>query len=289
MNLFDAKKLRPMRFRSGMGAFHSPDYLFEMDVQGARCIAYLSGDKTELRNARNMDLLPLFPELSMLHKAAKVPCVLDGHIIVQTNGMPDKAALAKRLGAYSPAVHVSAASHPSLFMAFDILQLGHEPLMDVQLLQRRRLLADTLSRTEHLSVSMAVDTAGFALFELSRQQDLPGILARHKKSIYMPGESSPQCFRIDSRASEMYIACGLMGKEEPSLLLGRFEGTRLAYRGRLSPGVTFEGISHFATASHCPFESIPEGTESAAWFDPLRICLVRKTQNDPVWRLEAFL
>ena len=52
--------------------FDSPDYIYELKLDGERCIAYLDPKEgTELRNKRNVKMLPKVPELGDLHKQAE--------------------------------------------------------------------------------------------------------------------------------------------------------------------------------------------------------------------------
>lgn len=61
MDIWENKNLKPMLIGADSGPFDDPDYLFELKLDGERCLAYLSKDGTELRNKRNMRLLPKFP------------------------------------------------------------------------------------------------------------------------------------------------------------------------------------------------------------------------------------
>ena len=64
-NLFEQKSIKPMLIGSEGEAFDSPDYLYELKLDGERCIAYLDPEfGTELRNKRNLKMLPKVPELS---------------------------------------------------------------------------------------------------------------------------------------------------------------------------------------------------------------------------------
>ena len=54
MDIWENKNLKPMLIGADSGPFDDPDYLFELKLDGERCLAYLSKDGTELRNKRNM-------------------------------------------------------------------------------------------------------------------------------------------------------------------------------------------------------------------------------------------
>lgn len=57
-DLFDQKNIKPMLIGAEGEAFDSPDYLYELKLDGERCIAYLDPQNgTELRNKRNIRML----------------------------------------------------------------------------------------------------------------------------------------------------------------------------------------------------------------------------------------
>ena len=61
MDIWENKNLKPMLIGADSGPFDDPDYLFELKLDGERCLAYLSKDGTELRNKRTMRLLRSSP------------------------------------------------------------------------------------------------------------------------------------------------------------------------------------------------------------------------------------
>ena len=82
-DLFEEKNIRPMLIGEEGEAFDSKDYIYELKLDGERCIAYLDPDKgTELRNKRNVKMLPKVPELSEIHRQVSCRCILDGELAV---------------------------------------------------------------------------------------------------------------------------------------------------------------------------------------------------------------
>ena len=57
-DLFLDKGIKPMLIGVEQDAFDSPDYLYELKLDGERCIAYLDTTGTDLRNKRNIKMLP---------------------------------------------------------------------------------------------------------------------------------------------------------------------------------------------------------------------------------------
>lgn len=87
---FDRKQISPMLIGADGDAFDSPDYIYELKWDGERCIAYLDPmEGTELRNKRNVKMLPKVPELAEMHKQIRKRCILDGELMVMKDGKPD--------------------------------------------------------------------------------------------------------------------------------------------------------------------------------------------------------
>lgn len=64
---FQEKGIKPMLIGAEGEAFDSPDYLYELKLDGERCVAYLDASGTDPRNKRNLKMLPKVPELSEIH------------------------------------------------------------------------------------------------------------------------------------------------------------------------------------------------------------------------------
>ena len=48
MDLFESKDIKPMLIGENQEAFDSPDYIYELKLDGHRCIAYLDKDSTDI-------------------------------------------------------------------------------------------------------------------------------------------------------------------------------------------------------------------------------------------------
>ena len=87
-DLFDMKNIAPMLIAEKVAPFADSEYLYEMKWDGERCVAYLDpAGGTELRNKRNVRMLPKVPELSQLHKQVSKRCILDGELLCVVDGI----------------------------------------------------------------------------------------------------------------------------------------------------------------------------------------------------------
>ena len=96
MDLFETKKISPMLIAQMQEPFNDDSWIYELKLDGCRCIGYFDLNGTCLRNKRNMELLPRFPELKNLHHNVSERTVLDGELVVLRNGVPDFFELQRR-------------------------------------------------------------------------------------------------------------------------------------------------------------------------------------------------
>ena len=89
MDLFESRSLSPMLIAKMLQPFDSQEWIYELKLDGFRCVAYLEPGLVDLRNKRNMQVLSKFPELSGIHAYINKHCVLDGEVVVMKNGAPD--------------------------------------------------------------------------------------------------------------------------------------------------------------------------------------------------------
>lgn len=94
-DLFHDKNISPMLLNEVKEPFDDKDYIYELKLDGIRCIAYLGKDVI-LQNKRFKDVTEIYPELSAMFKCVKKNTVLDGELVVLSDGKPDFYALQKR-------------------------------------------------------------------------------------------------------------------------------------------------------------------------------------------------
>jgi len=124
---------------------------YEPKWDGFRCVVFRDGDDIELASRNERPFTRYFPELLAPLKAALPDrCVVDGEIVVPANddrGL-DFDALLQRIHPAESRVRRLAAETPASFVAFDLLALGHESLLDRPLEERHRMLTEQLAEAD---------------------------------------------------------------------------------------------------------------------------------------------
>ncbi len=275
MSLYEQRDLKPMLLSETKEPFDSPEYVFELKLDGIRCLAYVSPQEADLRNKRGLSLLVPFPEFRALTACVEAPCVLDGELIVMTDGRIDFEAVQSRALKSTPEkIALASRLHPASYVAFDILHYAGRDLIDEPLLERKELLSRAVKENGMAAISRWVEQQGKAFFDLTHAQGLEGIVAKRKGSLYHPGKTSKDWLKIKNLIDEDFVACGFIEKGEGvvSLILGQYAGRKLVYKGHVTLGVTMRKIAGFQTSSRVP-NGIPQ-QEGARWFRPMKVVTV---------------
>ncbi|MDO5153574.1 MAG: RNA ligase family protein [Eubacteriales bacterium] len=280
-DLFREKNIKPMLIGVEGEAFDSHEYLYELKLDGERCIAYLDGDGTDLRNKRNMKMLPKVPELSQIHKQVKCRCILDGELAVIHAGKPDFFLIQKRSMMSNPMkIELEAQRHPACFTAFDILYYEDHPVTDLPLTERKKLLESVVrEESARFAVSRPIERHGVAFYRLAEQQNLEGIVAKRKDSRYYFDKRTKDWIKCKNLKDSDYVVCGYIPKENhmTSIVLGQYRDGQLIYKGHVTLGVggeSFRKIRDLPKINYPPM-NVPDGNENAVWVQPQLVCTVK--------------
>lgn len=124
-----------------MEAFDDPDYIYELKMDGFRCLAYIQDGIVDLRNKRNMRMLGKFLELKNIYQNVRGTCILDGEVVVLVNGVPFFFRLQKRTLLTDPfKMDLEMSRYPASFVAFDCLYLDGQELIWNPLMDRKEKL-----------------------------------------------------------------------------------------------------------------------------------------------------
>jgi ATP-dependent DNA ligase len=167
-------------------------WLYEPKWDGFRTLVFRDGDELLIQSR---DLKPLgryFPELDAPLRA-NLPerCVLDGEVVIATDGRLDFSALLLRIHPAASRVAELAKASPASFVGWDLLALGDEDLRALPQVERRARLEAALATAKppvHVSPATrdrAVAEDWFSRFEGA---GLDGVIAKPVDLTYTPGK-----------------------------------------------------------------------------------------------------
>ena len=284
MDLFEEKRVSPMLISQMQEPFNDDKWIYELKLDGCRCIGYFDQNGTCLRNKRNMELLPKFPELKELHRNVSERTVLDGELVVLRDGVPDFFELQRRtLLTDRFKIELAATKYPASFVAYDCLYEGSRSIMERTLFERKETLQSSVCENGLIAVSRYIPTDGIGLFRAADEKELEGVVAKRAASLYYPGRRTKDWIKFKRMADEEFVVCGYIRKNSRtfSIILGKYHDGTYLYKGHVTLGVTKETVSQLRESGITPFTAIPAdaGNESAIWVYLDRVCTVEYMPN----------
>ncbi len=281
-DLFERTNIKPMLIGLEGEAFDSPDYLYELKLDGERCIAYLDPETgTELRNKRNVKMLPKVPELSEIHRQISCRCILDGELAVIKNGRPDFYEIQRRSLMSSPLkIELASRLAPACFTAFDIFYYDNRNVCGLPLTERKELLQKAVKEeTARFAVSRVIENNGIDFYRLAEAQSLEGIVAKRKNSRYYFDKRTKEWIKCKNLKDDDYVVCGYIPKQNgmTAIVLAQYAAGKLKYKGHVTLGVSGEGFRKMKKLPiiEAPSFEIPSGNEKAVWVKPVLCCTVK--------------
>ncbi len=211
------------------------DYVYEVKLDGFRCLAFVDGEEIFLQSRNGKTLGRYFPELLL----PKGSYVLDGEIVVRDGeGREDFDALGQRIHPAVSRIERLAVETPAVYVAFDLLALDRDSLLERPFGERRAALEELLARKEFatapIELMQTVETPEEAEPWL---QSAEGAIAKERSAIYRPGERKGMAKVKRVRTIDAVIAGWRPGKEAGTvgaLILGLYDGEDLRVVGHCS-------------------------------------------------------
>ena len=184
--------IEPMLAKLASGLPSAGDFLYEPKWDGFRAIVF-RGDSDLLIQSR--ELKPLdryFPELhAVLLDQLPPGCVLDGEVIIATDHGLDFDALQQRIHPAESRIKKLADATPASFVAFDLLAVDGDSVMDQPQRKRRKLLEKLLKKARtplHLTPVSSDRTTAERWLEQFEGAGLDGVMAKPINATYQPGK-----------------------------------------------------------------------------------------------------
>ncbi len=163
--------------------------------------------------------------------------VIDGEAVVYgATGLPDFQALRRELGPH--------ASKRVRCHAFDLLYLDGYDIRDVPYVERKRLLKSLLTDASDILVFVDyLDAPGDAVFAHACKMGLEGVVAKRADAPYLSGRQESwiklKCTKSQTYPIVAFVEkLGAKPRKIASLYVGRREGDKLIYAGKVRTGYT---------------------------------------------------
>jgi bifunctional non-homologous end joining protein LigD len=289
------RKYSPMLATSANEVPRGADWVFEVKWDGYRAIVDMHGGEATLTSRNGNDLTERFRSIARaIERSLKTPdCVLDGEV----------CALDEEGRATFSAMQQGKPGTRYVFVAFDVLEVEGEPLIDRPLTERQKRVASLIDRRNRtVQVSEAFDD-GQALLRAAKEQRFEGILAKKRDSRYTPGRRSREWLKIKTHGRQEFVIAGYsrgQGRRSGrfgSLILGYWQGDELVYAGNVGTGFTDDEIDRLLAKlkplerKGSPFREAPKmpkvRKDAVHWVEPKLVAEVEFVEWTHDGRLRA--
>ncbi len=275
-------------------SFTDASWLFEIKWDGYRAIAEVGNSDTLLYSRNGNSFLNAYPLLAEELNKIKISAVLDGEIVVlDEEGNPSFQKLQH---------YADNTQYPLQYYVFDLLELNGKQLYDLPLINRKELLQNFLKENPIIKYSDHVIERGEDFFEVSKQKNLEGIMAKKMDSHYYAGKRTNEWLKIKHHKSGEAIIVGFTKPRNSrkyfgALVLAIKNKDKYEYVGHTGSGFN-EGLLkelHAKLVSiireNSPFDERVKTNMPVTWVQPKYIAELKFTEwtNDGKMRHPIFL
>jgi len=218
--------------------------LYEPKWDGFRCVVFRDGDELDLQSRNAKPLLRYFPELRE-PLLAQLPerVVLDGELVVANERGLDFDALQLRQHPAESRVRKLASEIPASYVAFDILAVGDESLLETPMRERRARLEAMLHDARsplHLTPATTDRDVAADWFRRFEGAGFDGVVAKPLADTYRPGERA--MVKVKHERTADCVVAGFRvhkdGKGVGSLLCGLYDGDGVLHHVGVASGMS---------------------------------------------------
>ena len=240
------------------------DWIYEVKLDGYRCLALKRGSAVQLRSRRDKDLGKDYPHVVEAVRTIKAEtATLDGEIVaLDPQGRPAFQLLQNR--ARIPRERI-------VFFAFDLLHLDGEDLTGQTVAVRKEKLASVV-KGSRVQLSQNLPGRPGDIVDAVRKLGLEGVIAKRRASRYEAGRRSGAWVKLKLNLEQEFAVGGYKPSETgfESLLVGVYDKGSLRFAGKVRAGLTphlrrqlWATLRPLASPT-CPFADLPT-TRTGHW------------------------
>lgn len=309
-NVETIHKIKPMLAHPFEKAFDSKDWVFEIKWDGVRAIVYKENNNIKIQSRNGNEITRLYPEIvNSIKKSIRGNklTILDGEIVVLNDkGIPDFHTHQHRMHIQDPHEIMSlSVKNPATYYVFDILNDNGRNLENLGYLERRQILQSILKTNEDIRISEYIEEKGTQILASSKDLNLEGIVAKHKRSVYREGIRSRDWLKIKNTKTQDCVVIGYsrgLGSRVNhfgSLVLAVYstKEKKLKFAGHAGTGFNDQTLNEIylklkpLETNSKPVDRIPYLNRETKWIKPVLVAEVKFDEWTPdgILRAPVFL
>jgi bifunctional non-homologous end joining protein LigD len=230
----ESARYAPMLSTSSEALPDGEEWVYEPKWDGFRAIVTVSGGEVTLTSRNGNDLTQRFRDVARAARIAirSADAVLDGEICALDEEGRSRFSL------------LQEGSGTLVLVIFDLLELDSEPLLELPLAERRKLLSRVLDSSAGAVLLSPQFDDGEALLVAAREQGLEGVVAKRIDSRYQPGRRGTDWRKVKVRGRQEVVIAGYtkgQGRRAGgfgALVVGVNDAGGLRWAGNVGTGFT---------------------------------------------------
>ncbi|HUA75291.1 MAG TPA: ATP-dependent DNA ligase [Solirubrobacteraceae bacterium] len=204
------------------------DYVYEIKLDGFRCLAFVDGEEIYLQSRNGKELGRYFPELATPGSLPAGRYVIDGEIVVRDeSGRENFDALGQRIHPAASRIERLSGETPAVFVVFDLLAREDDVLLELPFAERRAALEELVAQPQFAAAPVELMQTAETPEQAQRWlQEAEGAIAKQRSAPYLPGERKGM-FKVKRvRTIDAVIVGWRPGKEKGTvgaLILGLYD------------------------------------------------------------------
>jgi bifunctional non-homologous end joining protein LigD len=272
------------------------EWVHEIKLDGYRVGCFIEDGRIRLISRNGLDWTAKFPEMVEAIRALGLRnALIDGELVVMLpNGRSSFEAMQQ-------AVARRSKRKGLVYFAFDLIHLEGERIGRLPLDAPKARLLSLLgpSTTGRIRYTEHVEGRGPDVFEQVCRMGLEGIISKRRDLPYLPGRRDGWR-KIKCLRRGLFVIGGFTDQQGSkgglgALLVGRYDGRKLIYNGRVGTGFTqalaldLRKRLESAEQATCPFDPPPPGplVRTAYWVKPALVCEAAFTEMTAAGMLRA--
>lgn len=269
--------IQPMLATAVDRPFSSKEWLFELKLDGYRAITEMKKGKLLFYSRNGISLIRRYSTVVTALRKIKEDVVLDGEVVLlNEKGQPDFQKLQN---------YARHMNYPLAYYVFDMLYCDGKDLRQVPLIERKKMLKKILKKTGPVRFCSHVEEHGEDFFKAVKAEDMEGIIAKKKDSLYFPGARTKDWLKIKYHKSQEAIIIGYTAprgsrRHFGSILLAQYEKEKLRYIGHAGTGFTEKSLDDIVAKmkplviKKSPLITPVKANNKVTWVRPKLVCEV---------------
>ena len=267
-------------------------FIYEPKYDGIRVLAYATPRGAALVTRNGNDKSKQFPEISAelarLTEQLGVPVVLDGEVVGLRKGaiMRFESLQGRMHLTDASRIRTLATERPAALVAFDLLLVGEDALLELSWRERRARLEELFGDWESETIQLG-ETAPTRkeVEDRAAREGWEGVVAKRMDSPYRPGQRTGEWVKLKLEGTQEFVVGGWTEPRRTrqhfgAILLGYYRGKDFVYAGHTGTGFTGETLREMdrrlrrLERKTSPFKGKISTNEPAHWVTP-RVVLDR--------------